>query len=97
MSKNHIELAHRILFLQIQIEDQKKGIKLLRETLAEMKNKCKTMELNHQEALKKANVEAENLIQRHQKFIKQVNEITNKDVDVNTVSFIQNVKMFFSC
>lgn len=74
MKKTPVELAHQVHTLNLQIDDQKKGIKLLRETLREEKQKTEELRLSHKEAMEKTNAEAEVLVQRHQKFIKQVME-----------------------
>lgn len=72
LNKNTVELAHEVLSLRLQIEDQSSGIKLLQQTIAEMKEQAKADRLEHQDALCKANTDAEAALQRHQKFIKQV-------------------------
>lgn len=72
LNKNTVELAHEVLSLRLQIEDQSSGIKLLQQTIAEMKEAAKVANMEHQDALCKANTDAEAALQRHQKFIKQV-------------------------
>lgn len=72
MNKNTVELAHEVLSLRLQIEDQGSGIKLLQQTIAEMKEAAKRTNMEHQDALCKANSDAEAALQRHQKFIKQL-------------------------
>lgn len=72
LAKNTVELAHEVLSLRLQVEDQSSGIKLLQQTVSEMKEAARAVNAAHEEAICKANVDAEAAVQRHQKFIKQV-------------------------
>lgn len=65
-------MAHKILSLQIQIEEAKKEILQLKEKLNEANEKISKKDADYEIMLNKTNTEAENLIQRHQKFIKKV-------------------------
>ncbi|KAK6625219.1 hypothetical protein RUM43_005510 [Polyplax serrata] len=97
MKKTPVELAHQVHTLNLQIDDQKKGIKLLRETLREEKQKTEELRLSHKEAMEKANAEAEVLVQRHQKFIKQVTEEAllneKKNLNETVTNLVSDLKL----
>lgn len=72
LCRSSVDLAQEVLSLRLQAEEQAGGIRLLQQTLAELKEAAREARDAHQKELSQAANEADAALLRHQKMVKQV-------------------------